>query len=283
MPFAFTPPDLATLQRTLALQRWWFDPEFLGMDNLRTGRPALLVGNHTLMGFLDAPLMLTEVYAQTGRYLRGLGDHIHFRLPGWRDLLIRYGAVPGTHEHCHRLMQQGESVLVFPGGGREVMKNRGENYQLIWKNRTGFARMALEHGYDIIPFAAIGADDAFDIRYDSQDFQQSRLGQWLIRNGWMDRYLRGGEAFMPWVTGLGFSPLPRPQRLYFSFAPALTTANQQITDASVWQLREQVKATIEHEIQALLSYRQRDRSLSPWRRALTRPSRTGRNAHTDLK
>ncbi|NNM52446.1 MAG: acyltransferase family protein [Pseudomonadales bacterium] len=286
MPAApFTPPDLTAMQRTLALQRWWFDPVYFGMDNTCTGRPALFVGNHTLMGFLDAPLMLTEIYAQTGRYLRGLGDHIHFRIPGWRDMLRRFGAVPGTRDDCHQLMQQGASLLVYPGGGREVMKNRGENYQLLWKKRAGFARMALEHGYDIIPFAAVGADDAFDIRYDSQDFQQSRLGQWLIRQGWMERYLRGGDAFIPWVTGLGFSPLPRPERLYFSFAPALTMATGQITDETIWNLREQVKTSIEQEIQRLLTYRESDRSSFSWRRPLTQPTliRAGAHADADLK
>jgi hypothetical protein len=38
-------------------------------------------------------------------------------------------------------------VLVFPGGGREVTKRKGEAHKVIWKERTGFARMAIEHGY----------------------------------------------------------------------------------------------------------------------------------------
>nr|HMS80226.1 hypothetical protein [Burkholderiaceae bacterium] len=35
-------------------------------------------------------------------------------------------------------MRAGESVLVFPGGGREVFKHKGERYHLIWKNRPGY-------------------------------------------------------------------------------------------------------------------------------------------------
>jgi hypothetical protein len=35
-------------------------------------------------------------------------------------------------------------VLVYPGGGREVAKRKGEKYQLLWKERVGFARLAIE-------------------------------------------------------------------------------------------------------------------------------------------
>ena len=37
-------------------------------------------------------------------------------------------------------MERGEAILVFPGGGREVMKRKDEDYVLIWKERLGFVR-----------------------------------------------------------------------------------------------------------------------------------------------
>ena len=63
--------------------------------------------------------------------------------------------VLGSPEYCAALMEAGQHILVFPGGGREVMRRKGEAYQLIWKQRTGFARLAIEHGYDIIPFGSV--------------------------------------------------------------------------------------------------------------------------------
>jgi hypothetical protein len=42
-----------------------------------------------------------------------------------------------------------------PGGAGEVFKGRGQDYKLLWKERLGFARMAIEFGYPIVPFAAV--------------------------------------------------------------------------------------------------------------------------------
>jgi 1-acyl-sn-glycerol-3-phosphate acyltransferase len=44
------------------------------------------------------------------------------------------------------MMEAGETLLVYPGGGREVTKGRGTNYKLLWEGRTGFVRMAIKHG-----------------------------------------------------------------------------------------------------------------------------------------
>jgi 1-acyl-sn-glycerol-3-phosphate acyltransferase len=55
-------------------------------------------------------------------------------------------------------MRRGELVTVFPGGGREVNKRKNEQYKLVWKNRLGFARLAIQHGYPIVPFASVGAE-----------------------------------------------------------------------------------------------------------------------------
>ena len=130
-PLTFVPPPLKKIEQALWLQQQWFDPVFSGLDNIDRARPALYVGNHTLYGTLDAPLMLLGLYRHKGIFLRSLGDHIHFKIPLWRDLLWDNGCVAGTPENCQQLMQAKEHILVFPGGGREVMKNKGEEYQLV--------------------------------------------------------------------------------------------------------------------------------------------------------
>ena len=45
---------------------------------------------------------------------------------GWRDFLAGFGAVDGTRENCAALMREGESILVYPGGAREVFKRKSE-------------------------------------------------------------------------------------------------------------------------------------------------------------
>ena len=53
---------------------------------------------HTLMGVLDVPLMLLGLHEWTGILVRPLGDHIHFQIRVWRDLL----------RHRARRLGQGE-------------------------------------------------------------------------------------------------------------------------------------------------------------------------------
>lgn len=63
------------------------------MDNIpRDERPILFVGNHTIYGLFDMPLMIYEVRKQTGLALRGLAHPLHY-MSAFGDLLSRYGAV----------------------------------------------------------------------------------------------------------------------------------------------------------------------------------------------
>jgi 1-acyl-sn-glycerol-3-phosphate acyltransferase len=270
-PLDFTPPSLQYLQRALWLQRQWFPPQSFGLEHLDPARPALYVGNHTIYGVLDAPMMLLDVYEKTGIYLRSLGDHVHFLIPGWREMLLDGGAVDGTPENCSKLMRGQQHFMVFPGGAREVMKNEGEQYRLVWKNRTGFARMAMQHGYDIIPFAALGADDAYAIRYDSQRFRQSLLGKVAQKTGVMDAWFRGGDTVGPLVKGIAGTVIPRPEKLYFQFGKRISTAHLQAdfrNTKAQWHVRQQVEAAIYQQLAELRGIRAKDTDWSWWRKKL---------------
>ncbi|MEL6181440.1 MAG: lysophospholipid acyltransferase family protein, partial [Myxococcota bacterium] len=213
-------PNQQRIERAIGnlnLWRWLTQPVCSGLDNIPNERPLLFVGNHTLYGMLDAPIMLAELYERRNIVMRGLGHHMHFAVPGWRALMSDLGMVHGTRANCAHLMRQGAAILVFPGGDREVSKRRGEKYQLIWNNRTGFARMALAHQCTIIPFGSVGIEDAFDIRLDANDLLATRLGRLMVRCGVQPKMIP------PIATGIGPTPLPRPHRLYFHFGQPIRT------------------------------------------------------------
>lgn len=263
---AFTPPSPRQMRRQFAVARRWFYPEFLGLWELDLGRPALFVGNHTMFGLTDAPLMIEHLYTQYGVMLRGLGDRGHFSLPYWGDFLVRNGMVLGTPENCSALMRSGQHVLVFPGGGREVMRRKGEAYRLIWKQRSGFARLAIEHGYDIIPFGSVGPDESFRILLDGDEMRRSAPWKWLARHLPLDEMTRGGDMIPPLVRGLGPSMLPRPQRYYFGFGQRIATEHLRGREGEkdlVWEVREQTARAVEQQIERLLRYRAEDR-LQNW-------------------
>ena len=262
----FVPIKPEEMRRLFNVARAYFNPEFLGLWELNLEEPALWVGNHTLFGLTDAPLMIEHLYTQYGVLLRGLGDRGHFSVPYWGDFVVRNGMVLGSPENCSALMKAGAHVLVFPGGGREVMRRKGEAYRLVWKRRTGFARMAIEHGYDIIPFGSVGPDEAFDIMFDANDVMASPLWKRLAERFQLAGRTRGGDMIPPIVRGIGPTLIPRPQRYYFGFGSRISTKRLKGKAGNaqkLWALRERVAHAIEGQIERLLAYREEDR-LQHW-------------------
>lgn len=256
----FTPRHQGRLRRLwkVALAPWEFliSPEFEGLEHIPDHGPVLFVGNHSLMALLDGVLMVRELAVQRGIVVRSLGYHLHFKTPLWGRLLSVNGAVDGTRANCAAMMQAGEYILVYPGGAGEVMKRKGEQHTLRWKNRTGFARLAIEHGCTIVPFSAVGADDCYDILVDNAQYAQTRAGQWLAK-----ALGAKPEELPPVVKGLGPTLLPRPEKMYFRFHPPIDAslyASQADRDEAAWELREQVALTVESGIAALLLRRESD-------------------------
>jgi 1-acyl-sn-glycerol-3-phosphate acyltransferase len=258
---ALTPPPAKTIGRLLTVHRLWHRPWMTGLENIDPQRPTLFVGNHTLYGMLDVPLLSYEIYQRKGVYVRGLADRMHYKIPVWREVFEWIGSVVGSRENCSALMQSGAHIMVFPGGSREVAKRKEEAYQLIWKDRTGFARMAVEHGYRIIPFAAVGAEDCYDILIDSNDIMGSGLVKWLKTTALGSKLIGDGEQIFPLSRGLGLSMVPRPERFYFSFGEPIETAQykgESDDPAVLADVRDAVKASIEAQLTALLKVQAKD-------------------------
>lgn len=249
--------DVAIMRAVLAPLRAITAPRFYGFENIPAEGPVLLVGNHTIFGMIDASLMALEIIERTGRVPRGLAEHAHYAMPGWRDLLTWGGAVRGTRDNCRALFAAGEMVLVYPGGGREVAKRKGEKYRLIWKERRGFARMAIESGVPIVPFSAIGVEEMVDIVVDADHAGLRPVRSLVERVG-----VRWELVWPPLVRGLGPTPLPRPQRLYFAFGAPVETSHRALDDDSVREVRTEV----EHAVLDGIAFLQTVRDTDPQRR-----------------
>ncbi len=254
----FRPPSDREMRQMIKALDYWravTRPYFQGDENIPSTRPLLFVGNHTLFGMLDAPLLFAHLYQEKNIFLRSLGDHVHFRVPLWRDWLTKVGAVDGTRENCATLMQAGECILVFPGGAREVSKRKGESYRLVWGNRMGFARMAIEHGCTIVPFAAVGVEDAFDIVKDADDFFKTPFGQ-------LARALGLRDDMVPPLVRLSLrGGMPKPERFYFGFGTPIAPHAHGAEE----QLRDRTKAAVE----SLIADLQRVQNSDPERHVLS--------------
>ncbi len=219
----FVKPDKRTVKRLVQPLEAYFAPEIFGLEHVDKDKPALYVANHSLYGLLDAPLYGAKIYLEKDIMLRSLGDDMHYKVPIWRDWMLKLGLVRASRENCRELMQRGEHILVFPGGTREILKKKDELYTLIWRNRMGFAKMAIENNYDIIPIASIGPEKALEIVKDSDDFHQSILGKIVNMTG-LTQKMRGAEYIPPLVKGLGNTILPKPEKFYAKFGQRISVA-----------------------------------------------------------
>ena len=157
----FTPPTKSVMDTLLTPYKPFISVESTGLSRVPSNTPHLFVSNHSLYG-IEMPLLLNELYQNRDVFPRGLADHLHFAtLNG--PIVRAFGGVDGTKENVDALMEKGESVLVYPGGGHEVLKHSSvPRYELMWKQRVGFARCAIKHGYPILPCACVGTEDMFE-------------------------------------------------------------------------------------------------------------------------
>ena len=161
---------------------------------------ALLVGNHAMLG-LDGVVLGALMLDQLGRRVRFLGERNLWRIPGLRNLLDAAGAIPGTPGAAVKLLREGEICGVYPGGIDDSWKlTTTQRYRLQWGDRRGFARVAMQAGVPIVPVAAFGIDEMYDV---------------VARERWVGRRVLGSARYdLPLALGWRGTFLPKrvPQR-----------------------------------------------------------------------
>ncbi|OBF49033.1 glycerol acyltransferase [Mycobacterium sp. 852002-53434_SCH5985345] len=245
-------------------------PYVSGVETLPADGRFLLVGNHTQFVGGEVLLIPHFVRRALGRRVRPLADRRFGQQPGFgRDLMAAYGGIVGAPETARELMRHDETILVFPGGGREIAKFKGEEYTLNWLGRSGFARIAVECGYPIVPVGLVGGDDV----YKSLVSRDSTLGRLSRR---ISRRLSGSDDMaMPLLRGLGPTLIPRPQRMYLRFGEPIDTTKPSRANPEDWvaSVRRSTQQSLEAILTELLAVRAHDpfRELNPlaWSRAVT--------------
>ena len=163
-PFEAHDPEYirATLPALRAMSQIYFRADVSGLDRIPESGPVLLVGNHS-GGTMIAD---TFVFAQAfydhfgpGRPFRQLAHDLVFKTAGLRTLVQRYGTVPASPENMARALDEDAALLVYPGGDEDSFRPSWETGQVNFAGRTGFVKLALEHGVPIVPVVAIGGQE----------------------------------------------------------------------------------------------------------------------------
>ncbi len=232
-----------------------------GTANLPSDGRFLLVGNHT-QGAMEVVLISHYVRRTIGTRVRPLADRGMGTMRGlMRDLNAAMGAVVGSPESIQELMGRNETILVFPGGGREIAKFKGEESTINWKGRAGFAREAILGGYPIVPVALVGSDEM----YEHLLSRNSTLGQ--LSMALSEKISGRKEMPMPLVRGIGPTLIPRPQRMYLRFGTPIDTTRPPRRAAVEWveAVKETTQTSLENMLADLLKIRADDpyRALNP--------------------
>jgi 1-acyl-sn-glycerol-3-phosphate acyltransferase len=163
-PLAAWNPDY--IRKTLPALRLLSDvyhrADVRDLRNVPREGPVLLVGNHsggTLIA--DTFVFAQAFYDHFGptRRFHQLAHDLVFKLPGARASLSRYGTVPASPDNMERALELDAALLVYPGGDHETYRPSWESAKIDFAGRTGFVRLALEHGTPIVPVVAIGGQE----------------------------------------------------------------------------------------------------------------------------
>lgn len=188
-------------------RRWW-RVALRGAANVPTEGPAILIGNHSGAIPVDAAMVsyaldLDGDESSPHRVARVLYDRFIEGIPAMAELYRRSGGVPARYGVAEALLRRGEVVVIFPEGVGGVAKLFDDRY-CLQRFSTSAARLAWKHRVPIIPFAVVGAEEAYPVLGRSEG-AGARLGAPYVPI----------TPFFPLLGPLGAMPLPTKWSITF--------------------------------------------------------------------
>ncbi len=211
----------------------YFDAELVGESHLPRDGAALLVANHGIFGF-DAFILGALLWRHRRRLAVWLADRNLWKTPGLAATLDWVNAIPGTPEDAVKALRDGEIVVVYPGGIFDSYKNARDRHRLKWRNRAGFARVALRAQAPLVPIAACGVDDMYRV---------------VGRDPLFGRILFGDRRYnLPIALGRYGTLVPKPAKVtVHALAPIFPDGDADIP-ADVERLRRHVHDSIQAKL-----------------------------------
>ncbi|KAJ4968507.1 hypothetical protein NE237_015208 [Protea cynaroides] len=248
-----------------------------GLSGIPNEGPVLLVGYHMLLGCELSSLF--EAFLREKKVLiRGLAhpsmfsDYFKSSEFSTVDLMKVFGASPVSARNLYKLLSTKSYVLLYPGGAREALHRKGEEYKLFWPEDAEFVRMAARFGATIVPFGAVGEDDIAEVVLDYNDlmaipFVRDSLKE-LNKDSVRLRADARGEVANEDLYYPGVFP-KLPGRFYYLFGKPIETKGR------MDELKEKDNANIlylqvKSEVESIISHLRKKREEDPYRGILER-------------
>lgn len=250
-----------------------------GLAGIPSEGPVLLVGYHMLLGIELVPLV-TKIFLERNILVRGMAHPMTFvrdkqgALPDLStyDSFRIMGAVPVSATNFYKLMSSKSHALLYPGGMREALHRKGEEYKLMWPEQSEFVRMAARFGAKIVPFGAVGEDDIGEVVVDYDDLMKIPYFK-----GEIERLTKGAVKLRTDTNGEVANQdvhlpgiLPKfPGRFYYYFGKPIETEGRK------HELRDKDKShelylEVKSEVARCIAYLKEKRENDPYRNLLSR-------------
>ena len=228
-------------------------PSIENLHIVPTDRQFILVGNHGC-NFATETAYILEALRNRNIKIAALGHDFLFKSKPMKKLLNRMGVYSVSPENFDDLIEDGYSILLYPGGARECLKTKDNAYQLSWENRYGFAKRAVKYNIPIVPFATVGNDEHAHTIAVIDTMTRTKMGNYLWQSFDGDCLLRKMSLkryYTNVIVGKGFAGLPKIRVKYNTkFGSAVFPGS--FTDTCQNKQIEAIKTEVQNSVQKML-------------------------------
>ncbi|KAL9292853.1 putative diacylglycerol acyltransferase, serine aminopeptidase, S33, alpha/Beta hydrolase [Arabidopsis thaliana] len=243
-----------------------------------------LLDEHRLLMDAISPVMLSTLedgllLKERNIHMRGLTHPMVFMYiqdslvdPKMFDKYKLMGGVPVSNMNFYKLLREKAHVLLYPGGVREALHRKGEEYKLFWPEQSEFVRVASKFGAKIVPFGVVGEDDIFNIVLDSNDQRNIPILKDLMEKATKDagNLREGDESELGnqdcYIPGL----VPKiPGRFYYYFGKPIDLAGKE-KELKDKEKAQEVYLQAKSEVEQCIAYLKMKRECDPYRQLLPR-------------
>ncbi len=178
-----------------AFTRVWFRFRIRHVERI-PNEPCLFVGNHSGIGVADVLCFVGAwwKHAGTSRRVVGMMAQSFVDAPVVGRICRAFGAVYANRKAARDTFERGDSVICFPGGDIDACRPVHEHRKVVFGDRRGYIRLALDSGVPIVPVATIGSHFTYLLA------PGGYLAARLLRSR---RWLRADR--LPLVVGVGLA------------------------------------------------------------------------------
>jgi hypothetical protein len=130
--------------------------------------PHGIISHGAFAAFATEALGFSQLFPGITNTLLTLDNN--FRVPFYRDYLLRLGICSVSRESCENLLSKGgpnnegmgRGITIVVGGARESLETQPGTLRLVLDSRKGFIKLAIRTGADLVPVLGFGENDIYE-------------------------------------------------------------------------------------------------------------------------